>query len=160
MKKGNLRNILTALVAECGYDSVRECVNDLRIPESRKIDSQIPRTSEFGKARSKIGAVDVVESLDISNQEKKCALMTLAKKYEEKQFMPNMGHVRAFMEQEGCASHRIRSRQQATSAVFKRLALWDARDLQELDEKGIFGPPKTLAAIARSIENAGRRNRA
>ena len=92
-------------------------------------------------------------------KKKKSVLMVLARKYEEKTFMPNVNHVRAFLEDEGEDISRIKSRQQVVSSVFKHLADWETPRLQELDTKGLYGPPKSLAVIAKAIENVGQQNR-
>ena len=73
--------------------------------------------------------------------------------------MPNINHVRAFLDEEGEDISRVKSRQQAVSVVFKHLADWEIPRLWELDARGLYGPPKSLSTIAKSIEDFGQQNR-
>lgn len=159
MKKGTLRNLLPTLVDDCGYDAVCKALEDFdpalgSAPTSKRSPAKRPR-----KPRTKPNAVAIVNSLTLPNEEKKSVLMALARKYEEKVFMPNVNHVRAFLEQEGKDVSRIKSRGQVVSTVFKCLADWETPKLRELDVRGIYGPPKSLSVIAKAIETAGRQNR-
>ena len=156
-----LRKLLSTLVDDCGYDVIRNVLNDLAPAHagksaSRDEDGSVMRPR---KPRAKPDAVAVVNSLMSMDEEKKNILMALARRYEDKMFMPNVNHVRAFLEREGEDASRIKSRQQAVSAVFRYLADWDAPRLQDLDSRGLYGPPKSLSTIAGSIENFGRQNR-
>ena len=74
--------------------------------------------------------MNVVKSFDITNNAKKEILFTRAKKYEAKEFMPNVNHVRAFLSRTRDVS-RIKSRQQVTVAVFKK-----AHDLKTSELRG------------------------
>ena len=159
MQKDDLRNLLSTLVDDCGYDAVREALEDFNpalesAPASRGSSVKRPR-----KPRVKPNAVTIVGSLVLPDEGKKSVLMVLAKKYEEKAFMPNVNHVRAFLEQEGKDVSRIKSRGQVVSTVFKCLADWETPRLRELDTRGLYGPPKSLSVIAKSIESFGQRSR-
>lgn len=159
MQKDDLRNLLSALVDDCGYDAVREALEDCNpalksAPASKNSPVKRPK-----KTRAKPNAIAVVDSLGLPDERKKSVLMTLARKYEEKAFMPNVNHVRAFLEQEGKDVSRIKSRGQVVSTVFKCLADWETSRLHELETRGLYGPPKSLSVIAKSIESFGRRNR-
>lgn len=161
MHTNTLRKLLSILVDDCGYDVIRNVLDDFAPAQadksaSRDKDGSVTRPR---KSRAKLDAVAVVNSLVSMDEERKNILMTLARKYEGKTFMPNVNHVRAFLEREGEDASRIRSRQQAVYAVFRYLAGWDTPRLQELDSRGLYGPPKSLSAIAGSIENFGRPNR-
>ena len=159
MQKDELRNLLSTLVDDCGYDAVREALEDFDPKLKRDPASKSSSVKRVKKPRTKPSAVSIVGSLALSDERKKSVLMTLAKKYEDKEFMPNVNHVRAFLEQEGKDISRIKSRGQVVSTIFKCLADWDTSRLRELDTRGLYGPPKTLSGIAKSIESFGRRNR-
>ena len=155
MQKNTLRNLLSTLVDDCEYDAVRKALEDFapaleRTPVSKNSTVKRPK-----KSREKPNAVSIVSSLALSDEGKKSVLLVLARKYEEKAFMPNVNHVRAFLEQEGKDVSRIKSRGQVVSTVFKCLADWETTRLQELDTRGLYGPPKSLSAIAESIESFG-----
>ena len=157
MRQNNLRKLLAALVDDCGYDGVRKCLDDVHAERSTSREIQTRTADAKRERRPRSCAVSAVESMPIADAEKKQALIRLAKKYDEQAFMPNMGHVRAFLEGEGEDASRIRSRQQGMPVVFRQLSSWSAGRLRDMDDRGLFGPPKTLSAISRSIENFGRR---
>lgn len=161
MHTNTLRRLLSILVDDCGYDVIRNVLDDFSPAQVDKSTSRDKDGSDkrSGRPRARPNAVAVVSSLVSVDEEKKGILMGLARKYEGKTFMPNVNHVRAFLEGEGEDASRIRSRQQAVSAVFRYLADWDTPRLQELDSRGLYGPPKSLSAIAGSIESFGRQNR-
>lgn len=159
MEKDTLRDLLSTLVDDCGYEIVREALEDFDPTLKRAPASKSSSVKRARKPRAKPNAVAIVDSLALPDEVKKSVLMTLAKKYEDKAFMPNVNHVRAFLEQEGKDISRIKSRGQVVSTVFKCLADWDTSRLRELDTRGLYGPPKSLSGIAKSIESFGRRNR-
>ncbi len=159
MKKTALRSLLSILVEDCGYEAVRRALEDCgpaRASAPVSINASVKRAR---KPRPRPNAVAIVESLALPDEGKKNALMALARKYEEKRFMPNVNSVRAFLEEEGEDVSRVKSRQQVVSRVFRRLADWETDKLRQLDVRGSYGPPKSFSVIARAIEAAGRRRR-
>ena len=159
MKKAALRSLLSALVEDCGYEAVRKALEDCAPARANAPVLMNASVKRPRKPRPKPNAVAVVESLALPDEEKKNALMALAKKYEEKRFMPNVNSVRAFLEKAGEDISRVKSRQQVVSKVFRRLADWETDKLRELDVRSLYGPKKSLSVIARAIEAAGRRRR-
>ncbi len=148
-----LAKIMSALVSTQGYDNV---LSALGVKPGRK---NKPKTAP--KPRIKPDAVSVVAAMDLDDSAKKEFLAHLAKKYEAKEFMPNVTHVRGFfMHDSGVDITKIKSRQQFTVKVFKKLAGMSLQELRDIEFSGIYGPPKRLAAYARAIENYGREMRA
>ena len=67
MKKGTLRQLLSALVDDCGYSAVRKALEDLEgAPALRDASVKRPK-----KQRTKPNAVTTVESLTLQDEEKK-----------------------------------------------------------------------------------------
>lgn len=129
MQRNTLRKLLSTLIDDCGYVAVRKSVEALN-PEAAS--ARTPGGSinkRRGRPQAKSTAVAVVDSLGISDAEKKEALMVLANKYDVKEFMPNINHIRAFVEREGDDVSCVRSRQQATHIVFKNLGNWETQKL-------------------------------
>lgn len=158
MRKNTLQKILSVLVDGFGYEEVRKSLDGLG-PETtgvKALETFPDKCGKVSRPRTKPSAITTVESLSVSDEEKKDALMALARKFEEKAFMPNVNHVRAFLRQQGKDGSRVKSRQQAVSIVFKCLAGWETRNLRELDVRGAYGGPKSLSVIAESIERAGQ----
>lgn len=160
MTHAQLQKTLGKLVTEFGYDDVHLTLRHIRrgeatVTKSRAKNCRAVGAATPGKKRNKPNAVSVVTSLNIANAEKKEILFTLAKKYEAKEFMPNVNHVRDFLNGERDVT-RIKSRQQVTSAVFKRLHSLETNKLREMLERGWYGPTKRLEPYARAIEGFGR----
>ena len=159
MQKNTLQKILSVLVDGFGYEEVRKSLDGLGSKMVRVRASGAPVGKRRGKPRTKPNAITIVESLSVVDEGKKNALMALARKFEEKAFMPNVNHVRAFLKRQGKDGSRVKSRQQAVSIVFKCLADWETQNLCELDARGVYGGPKSLSVVAESIERAGQQNR-
>lgn len=161
MHNVTLQKILSALVDDFGYQEVRDLLEtcDAEAVTKGVQKKFVSERNNRSRVRVKPSARTVVEALEVDDEQKKNALMTLADEYERKTFMPNMNNVRAFLDQQRQDTSRIKSRQQAVSAVFKCLAEWRTDSLRELHRRGTYGRPKSLSVIAESIENFGRQNR-
>ncbi len=148
-----LAKIMSALVASQGRDNI------LRALGVKPGQKSKPKTAP--KPRVKPDAVSAVAAMDLDDAAKKEFLAHLAKKYEAKEFMPNVNHVRTFLmyhTKEDPA--KIKSRQQITVKIFKKMAEMSLEELRELKYCGMYDPPKRLAAYADAIENYGREMRA
>ena len=166
MKQKQLQKSLGVLINQFGYANVQKALEGTRLKESggAKCDAKTrcviadKTSAKSTKKRTKPNAVKIVNSLDIADPGKKEILFIMAKKYEAKEFMPNVNHVRDFLGSERDPS-RIKSRQQVTSAVFKQLRDLETSKLREMMDRGLYGPRKKLEDYARAIEGFGRPNR-
>lgn len=159
MHNVTLRKILSALVDDFGYHEVRDLLETCSAEAAKRSAQEKPASDRNNKPRVKPNARTIVEALEVDDDQKKDVLLTLADEYERKAFMPNMNNVRAFLAQQRQDTSRIKSRQQAVSAVFKCLAEWGTDSLRELHIRGTYGRPKSLSVIAESIESVGRQSR-
>lgn len=153
MKKNLLANLLSVLIDNFGYDKVRSALDGMLPRQSGNITRKVARVRV---ARPKPDAVAAVAAMNLENAEKRDFLAHLAEDYEAKRFMPNVNHVRSFLMHEHDNPALIKSRQQVTVKVFKKLAAMDLKELRELEFCGAYGPPKRLATYAEAIENFGR----
>lgn len=97
MREKTLNKILAALVEDFGYQQVRKSLTNF---SRRKAKGSIPKqSSSDGNSKSRVrqSAISIVKSLVIEEEEKRDLLQTLAKKFDEKTFMPNVNAVRAFL---------------------------------------------------------------
>lgn len=159
MRENTLKKILAALVDDFGYQRVR---NSLASISSTKLKGDVTRKSSadgYRGPRVRPNAITIVESLEIDDEEKKNVLQILARHFEDKSFLPNLRSVRAFLAKEARDISRFKSRQQAVSVVFECLAEWETHNLYDMQMKGLYGGPKSLAAIADSIESVAQQNR-
>ena len=110
-------------------------------------------------ASKKNSAQQLVQTLPTLAPDQKKFLYRLAQKYDAKQFMPNVNHVRSFLMHEHSDPARIKSRQQVTRRVFAKLARMPLAELKEIEAGGFYAPEKRLATYAAAINNYGRRLR-
>jgi len=103
------------------------------------------------KPRTRRDAIAIAKSLDLADQRKRAIIIDMAERYEAKKFMPNVTHVRAFLESQGIDVSRVKSRQQVTRSVFRNLAELEIDALRDIEDSGLYDPPKTLASIAAAI---------
>lgn len=164
MKQQQLQKTLSNLVTHFGYDNVHKalgklCASDSVSPKSVANISQVGvANSRSGKAKKsyKPNAIKFVQSLKVVDVEKRKILSTLARKYDDKEFMPHVSHVRDFLFDGERDVACIKSRQQVTNTVFKRLSNMETSQLNEMLERGLYGPPKRLESYARAIEGFQR----
>ncbi len=167
MKQERLQKTLSDLVSGFGYENVRKTLIGMRSAEStianrrEKIRCATTGKSSIkpSKKRTKPNAVAIVGSLDTTDMGKKKILFSLAEKYEAKEFMPNINHVRDFLSDGERDTSRIKSRRQATAAVFKKLCDLETRTLCEIQDRGLYAPPKRLDAFAKAIEGFTKQDR-
>ena len=158
MNDKTLHRQLTTMVGNFGYDNVRKTLGDIRREKSHttKPKKMVIKLTTNTPARKKINAAAVVISFKLTDSKKHDSLLALAKKYDKKLFMPNVTHVRSFLMHEHEDPSRIKSRQQVTVKVFKKLAEMSLEELHEIEFCGFYDPPKRLAIYAETIANFGR----
>ncbi len=164
MKEQTLTKQLATLVDSFGYENVSK---NLRAIKQKKLKapkrSLAVKIASCVSARKKPTAVAVVESLKLDDDKKCEFLLHLAQQYDAKQFMPDIGQARMFLENENiftCSKNsRIKSRQQATVRIFKKMAGMSIDELREMEYCGLYDTPKRLETYARAIENFGRSRR-
>lgn len=160
MKPQQLEEALSSLVTVYGHKKVQNGLDRIKSARGDSPQHQSPReTAKQAAGKPRRDAVAVAESLDLSDSEKKAAIFDMAKRYEAKKFMPNVHHVRAFLESLGEDVSRVKSRQQVTASVFKKLAELDTPVLLDMQNRGLYGPPLTLGPIADAIGRFGRSRR-
>ena len=159
MQKGTLHTILSALVSDFGYQKVRKSLDGFSGTETGINESGKSLSGSSSKSRARRNAVSFVDAMRVEDRDKREILLVLAREFEGKKFIPNVNSARAFLEQQGKDSSRIKSRQQVVSTILKCLANLETHVLCEMHDKGLFGDPKSLGVIAESIERAGQRSR-
>ncbi len=162
MSEANLKHQLSSLVDDFGYDNVHKTLGTIKHPRPKPAKSAASRikSNVTRASKRKPDAFAVVNALNLADCAKREFLLHLASDYENKQFMPNVNHVRSFLMNDHKDPSRIKSRQQVTGKIFKKLAAMDLAVLREIDESSIYGPPKRLATYAEAIGNFGRAVRA
>jgi len=165
MKRNQLEETLSSLVADFGHKKVQNRLDALKPHHAApaKYEKQRGTANTAGqlglKPNKRRDAVMVVQSLGLNDSEKEAIIIDMAQRYEAKKFMPNVNHVRAFLESLGEDVSRVKSRQQVTASVFKKLAELDTSVLLDMQNRGLYGPPMTLGPIADAIGRFGQSRR-
>lgn len=157
-----LEETLSSLVAVYGHKKVQSKLDRIKFgrdtsAKHRQRDEAATKSADKPKPRR--DAVAIAESLDLIDSEKKAIIFDMARRYEEKKFMPNVNHVRAFLESLGEDVSRVKSRQQVTASVFRKLAELETPVLLDMQNRGLYGPPMTLGPIADAIGRFGQSRR-
>ena len=90
-------------------------------------------------------------------QETADGVLELAKRFDEKSFMPTLGDVVRFCGVYGVDVPASKSRASAVPRVFGAIAAMDAEDVWMLLDYGAFAGPSRLAPIADAIARSGSR---
>lgn len=164
MRQAQLQKTLGDLVTDFGYETVRKTLGKMHAAKLTPVSHRAKpgdvggtnSAQKLNKKSHKPNAIKCIQSLAIVDTEKNEILATLAEKYEAKEFMPNVNHVREFLFDGERDVLRIKSRQQVTVVVFKKLATLETEKLQEMLDRGLYGSPKRLESYARAIEGFRR----
>jgi len=107
MKRNQLEETLSSLVADFGHKKVQNRLDALKPHHAApaKYEKQRGTANTAGqlglKPNKRRDAVMVVQSLGLNDSEKEAIIIDMAQRYEAKKFMPNVNHVRAFLESLG-----------------------------------------------------------
>ena len=162
MTQSTLKDTLRSMVREYGYEQVDQSLREIRpsvglgkYPQGNAQPLRKGATTSVGKGRVKVTAPEYVAKMEIPT-DKEPAVAELAKRFNEKSFLPSFGDVAFF-----CWNYRIdeplsKSRDSAIPRVFKSLAAMDAAELQRILDLGLFSGPSRLGPIADAIRRNGR----
>jgi len=101
-------------------------------------------------------ALERVKRMDLPS-ETADSVVELAKKFDEKSFMPTFGDIAHFCHVYNIDEPSSKSRSSAISRVFRAIAVMDAEDIQLLLDYGAFSGPSRLGPIADAISRSKAR---
>ncbi len=163
MKNSNLKNDVRLLVERYGVDAVyremRAIVSSEKrtMAESRKPLSEDGTQAKPGTKRksSRVTATEYVSRMDIA-AERRVSVLTLAKRFEEKSFLPTYADIQDFCRIYGIEEPASKVRANVIPRVFKFLATMEVRDVRRLLDENAFSGPARLGPIADAIRRHGR----
>lgn len=154
-----LKDMLCLMVDRHGHEQVdralREVVSAHRRKNSNKEKASSKNSAKAKPEKKKTTALEYVAKMELPS-EKKRRLAELAKRFEEKAFLPSFGDIREF-----CLIYRIvepasKSRVSALPRIFKFIATLETSDIQKILDSGLFSGPARLGPIADAIMRNGR----
>ena len=150
---------LRELVREHGLEQVHRSLGEIG-----GLDGAAPRTGRPGR-RAAAGrgsqkraatALERVTRMDLP-QETADGVLELAKRFDEKSFMPTLGDIARFCRVYNVDEPASKSRASAVARVFGAIAAMDAEDIRMLLDYGAFSGPSRLGPIADAIARSGSR---
>ena len=155
-----LRTALRSLVRRYGIRQVDQSLLEIRRATSRgeerygqsdSVDSDT-RTRRSTKTRS---ALEYVAKMGCGS-EMQPAMSELARRFQEKAFLPTFGDIRNFCETYGIEQPASNSRADSIPRVFKFLSTIDRNEIQRIVDHRLFSGPARLGPIADAIRANGR----
>lgn len=102
-----------------------------------------------------MSAQEYVAKMD-HDPEKRPVVSELAKRFEERTFLPTIGDIRDFCQAYGIDEPASKSRTSAIPRVFKCMATMSIEEVQGILDDGQFSGPSQLGPIADAIRENGR----
>ena len=153
---------LRDLVREHGLEQVNRSLQEISAHDG-PVSNMAPRpnratrTAEVGGIRSKVAitALERVRKLDLP-EESADIVMELAKRFDEKSFMPTFADMADFCRAYNIDEPSSKSRASAIPRVFRAIAAMETEDIQMLLDYGAFSGPARLGPIADAIARNSR----
>ena len=165
MTQTSLRQTLDSIVREYGFERVAQSLREIGLnehqPEGPSRNERPPDKSTLAAARKrrpKATASEIVAKMNLS-AEKGTAVAELARRFEDKAFLPTFGDISNFCQIHGIVEPASRSRASAIPRVFKFIASMEAEEIQRLLDLRLFSGPSRLGPIADAIRSSGRARR-
>ena len=159
MNDSMLEDLLRAIVKHYGIMRVELALRELQhADDERAPQTQFGRSTQnekydrpsYPRKRQKVTAPLYIAKLDLSHES--CQPLTeLAKKFEDKKFLPTIGEVRNFCILHGIDEPTSSSRVAAIPRVFGFLATMSTNDICAILASDKFSGPSRLAPIADAI---------
>ncbi len=162
MTGDRLVDSLRELVREHGLEQVSRSLHEL---EGLGSDAQSAKPSGSrpsqrgagtqGKRKRVATALERVEKMDLPG-ETADIVVQLAKRFDEKSFMPTFGDIAHFCRVYDVEEPASKSRASAIARVFSTIAAMNAEDIQILLDYGAFSGPARLGPISDAIARRSR----
>ena len=153
---------LHSIVRQYGFNQVNRSLREIGSLDHQSKrsgrSSALPDSSvsvKLGKKRVKLSASEYIASMELPSK-KVPAITELAKRFENKTFLPTCSDIREFWYIYGIDKPVSRSRADAVPRVFKFIAEMKADDIQNMLDSGMFSGPSRLGPIADAIRRNSR----
>jgi len=157
-----LAESLRSLVHQYGFRQVSQALDKIQSPEpsgSHELPtSEPPRGRQAGVPkgqRVKLTASRHVAKLELPSG-KLAPVAELARRFDEKAFLPSFGDIAHFCESYGVDEPSSKSRASAIPRIFKAIAEMEIKEIQRIVDDGMFSGPSRLGPIADAIRNRAK----
>lgn len=158
MADKQLGTALRSLVRRYGLKQVDRSLREIRLSEPRhEGPKRRPGYANSGttKKRKAVSAQEYVSKMD-QDPGKSAVLSELAKRFQEKSFLPTLGDIRDFCQVYGIDEPASKSRASAIPRVFKFMATMSSEEVRGILDDGMFSGPSRLGPVADAIRENGR----
>ena len=161
MKDSDLKNDLRLLVDRYGIDRVNREMQTIASSGKRMMVKSGKPLQEGGtqskvkRKSSKATAVEYVSRMDVA-AERRVPMLALAKRFEERSFLPTYADIQDFCRIYGIEEPASKTRANVIPRIFRFLATMEVHDLQRLLDENAFSGPARLGPIADAIRRHGR----
>lgn len=146
-----LISLLAPLLREWGYDTVRQCLEEIQAGQIKDNFSRAAHKRKPAKTRRRPSAVEMVERLDITADQKD-PFHVLASRFDAKTFLPAASDVRHFLEMRGHGPSPVKQRQDAFRKVLDVLLSMADDELMLLQTSGTHAGPTQLGPLSDAIK--------
>ncbi len=153
---------LRLMINQYGFEQVDQSLRELRLSGRQLGASKRPKASSSAditrkprKRQAKVTAQGYVAKMELPS-EKKPVMIELAKRFQEKSFLPAFGDIRNFCQIYGIDEPSSKSRASAIPRVFKFIVAMETNEVQRILDNGMFSGPSRLGPIADAIRRNGR----
>lgn len=157
-----LKAELHSMINQYGFKQVERSLKEIRLsdcqleaPKQHKASSDAGMTKKPRKRQPKVTAQGYVAKMDLPS-EKKPVMIELAKRFQEKSFLPAFGDIRNFCQIYGIDEPSSKSRASAIPRIFKFIVAMETSEVQRILDNGMFSGPSRLGPIADAIRHNGR----
>lgn len=162
MTRDRLAASLQELVREHGLEQVSRSLQEIGGPIGQALNA-MPSASTIAqrnantrdKRKRSATALERVEKMDLPS-ETASSVIQLAKRFDERSFMPTFGDIAHFCRVYGVEEPASKSRASAIPRVFRTIAAMSPDDIQILLDYGAFCGPARLGPISDAIARAAR----
>lgn len=156
--KAELRSMINQYSFQQVDRSLREIrLSDLQLEDSKqhRASSNVGRARKPRKRQAKVTAQGYVAKMELPS-EKRPVMIEIAKRFQEKSFLPAFGDIRNFCQIYGIDEPSSKSRASAIPRVFKFIVAMETNEVQRILDDGMFAGPSRLGPIADAIRYNGR----
>ena len=165
MVDSKLEDTLRGMVRRYGFGKVSQSLWEMEPSSHRfehsarsgrsKASSGNGSVARPGKRNVRVAAPEYVAKMDVS-PEKRPLVAELARRFDDKSFLPSIGDVRNF-----CQIYRIDepasgARASAIPRIFKFMAGMETDDIRKILDNGAFSGPSRLGPLADAIRGRAR----
>ncbi len=120
-------------------------------PEQIEADLALAEKRKAGSKKRVVSAVDLAEQLGNENEESAEMLKTLAARFENRTFLPQLRDVQRLLDRAGYPHGRLKSRREAARHVMKMLSRLSTDELKRLIASPEPNADSDYAVLAREI---------